>query len=75
MLETLSGKFESALRKLSGRAEISESNVRDAMEDVRTALLEADVHYDVVEGFVERTSAEAVAGGPGAPGGASPASR
>ena len=60
MLETLSGKFESALRKLSGQDQISEANVRDAMEDVRTALLEADVHYDVVEGFIERTRKQAL---------------
>ena len=51
MLGNLSEKFESALRKLSGQGKISESNVREAMDDVRTALLEADVHYEVVEQF------------------------
>ena len=53
MLGNLSEKFESALRKLSGQANISESNVREAMTDVRSALLEADVHYDVVESFTQ----------------------
>ncbi|MEX0654146.1 MAG: signal recognition particle receptor subunit alpha, partial [Phycisphaeraceae bacterium] len=52
MFGNLSDKFESALRKLSGQGKISESNVREAMDDVRTALLEADVHYEVVEQFV-----------------------
>ncbi|MEO0588189.1 MAG: signal recognition particle protein, partial [Planctomycetota bacterium] len=54
------GKFESALRSLSGRGKISESNVRDAMEQVREALLEADVHYEVVESFVEEVTQRAV---------------
>ena len=49
MLDTLSDRFNSAFRTLSGRGRISESNVREAMADVRTALLEADVHYDVVK--------------------------
>ncbi|MEM8737992.1 MAG: signal recognition particle protein [Planctomycetota bacterium] len=51
MFNNLSDKFEGALRKLSGRGKISESNVREAMEEVREALLEADVHYEVAESF------------------------
>lgn len=51
MLDALSDKFEIALKKLSGRGKISETNVREAMEQVRTALLEADVHFEVVEQF------------------------
>ncbi len=53
MLDALSDRLNGALRSLSGRGRISESNVRDAMRDVRTALLEADVHYDVVKGFCD----------------------
>jgi len=60
MLGNLSDKFENALRKLSGKAEISESNVRDAMDDVRTALLEADVHYQIAESFCERVLKDAM---------------
>ncbi len=60
MFGNLSDKFESALRKLSGQANISESNVREAMEDVRTALLEADVHYEVVEGFTREVQQRAL---------------
>lgn len=59
MLGNLSERFEGALRKLSGRGQISESNVRDAMDDVRTALLEADVHYEVVETFCDRVLEQA----------------
>ena len=51
MFETLSERFSSALRSLSGRGRISESNVREAMGEVRTALLEADVQQDVADAF------------------------
>ncbi|MEM9789231.1 MAG: signal recognition particle protein [Planctomycetota bacterium] len=60
MFGNLSEKFESALRSLSGKGKISESNVRDAMEQVREALLEADVHYEVVEAFVDEVTNQAV---------------
>lgn len=60
MFNNLSDKFEGALRKLSGRGKISESNVREAMEEVREALLEADVHYEVAESFCERVNQQAV---------------
>ena len=53
MLDALSDRLNSAFRSLSGRGRISEANVRDAMQDVRTALLEADVHYDVVKRFCD----------------------
>ncbi|WP_428388179.1 signal recognition particle protein [Mucisphaera sp.] len=54
MFGQLSDRFESALKRLSGQGKISASNVNEAMEDVRTALLEADVHYDVVASFCDR---------------------
>ncbi len=60
MFGNLSDKFESALRKLSGQSKISEANVRDSMEEVREALLEADVHYEVAEKFCERVLEQAV---------------
>jgi signal recognition particle subunit SRP54 len=60
MFTNLSDKFEGALRKLSGRGKISESNVREAMEEVRTALLEADAHYEVVEEFTEAVLEKAI---------------
>ena len=53
MFEALTDKFEGIFRKLSGRGRIAESNVKDAMGDVRQALLEADVHFKVVREFCE----------------------
>lgn len=53
MFDHLTDKFSGALRTLSGRGKISESNVREAMGEVRNALLEADVHYDVAKKFCD----------------------
>jgi signal recognition particle subunit SRP54 len=60
MFERLSEGFNSVLRRLSGQATLTESNVREAMEDVRVALLEADVHADVVNTFCEAVVRDAV---------------
>lgn len=60
MFDRLSEGFNTVFRKLSGKAEITEANVREAMADVETALLEADVQYDVVQRFCERVTQEAV---------------
>ena len=60
MLETLSERVNKAFRGLSGRGRISESNIRDAMRDVRTALLEADVHMDVAREFCEDVARDAL---------------
>ena len=60
MFERLSDGFNGVFRKLSGRAEITEANVREAMQDVENALLEADVHYDVAKAFCKRVLEDAV---------------
>ena len=60
MFDRLSDSFNGLFRKLSGKGAISESNVRDAMDDVRTALLEADVHVDVVDELCEKVLDDAV---------------
>ena len=60
MFDRLSDGFNNVFRKLSGRAEITESNVREAMADVETALLEADVHYDVAKKFCDRVVQDAI---------------
>jgi len=54
MFDRVSDGFNNVFRKLSGNAAISESNVREAMDEVRNALLEADVHYEVAERFCEQ---------------------
>jgi len=53
MFEALTERFGGVFRQLSGRGRITEQNVKDAMRDVRQALLEADVNYKVVREFCE----------------------
>ncbi len=60
MLERLSGKLSDIVRQLGGKAHISEQNVRDAIEEIKLALLEADVNLRVVRRFVNRMVEEAV---------------
>ena len=55
MFESLGEKFENLWRKLQGQGRITERNIEDALRDVRLALLEADVNFDVVRDFVERS--------------------
>lgn len=59
MFDRVSDGFNNVFRKLSGNAAISESNVREAMDEVRNALLEADVHYEVAERFCEQVLTDA----------------
>ena len=60
MFEALTEKFTDVFRKMSGRGRITEQNIKDAMREVRTALLEADVHYKVVRKFIEDVTHKAV---------------
>ena len=52
MFENLSERFQGVLKKLRGHGRISEGNVEGALNEVRLALLEADVNYKVVKDFV-----------------------
>src|SRR5947199_3952422 len=60
MLDSLQRKFSDVFRSLSGRGKISEENVREAMREVRTALLEADVNFKVVRDFTDSVLAQAI---------------
>ncbi|HEY7116173.1 MAG TPA: signal recognition particle protein [Tepidisphaeraceae bacterium] len=60
MLDTLTDKLGGVFRSLSGRGRISEENVREAMRDVRTALLEADVNFKVVREFTDTVLDKAI---------------
>jgi signal recognition particle subunit SRP54 len=60
MFDRISDSFSGALRKLSGSGTISESNVREAMDGVRNALLEADVQYQVAEAFCAKVLKDAL---------------
>src|SRR5580698_501699 len=59
MLDNLQRKLGDVFRGLSGRGHISEENIRDAMRDVRAALLEADVNVAVVKDFVQKVQEKA----------------
>ena len=60
MFDTLTDKFSGVFRSLSGRGRISEENIRQSMQDVRTALLEADVNLKVVNDFTEHVIEKAI---------------
>ncbi len=60
MFEHLSDRLNTAINTLSGRGRISEANVREAMADVRRALLEADVHLEVVQQFCDQVVQDAI---------------
>jgi signal recognition particle subunit SRP54 len=60
MLDTLTEKLSGVFRGLSGRGRISEENIREAMKEVRDALIEADVNFGVVREFTERAVQKAL---------------
>src|SRR3954454_20180879 len=60
MFDNLTDKLSGVFRGLSGRGKISEENVREAMKEVRTALLEADVSFKVVKDFTEAVVQKAI---------------
>ena len=53
MFDALSEKLSGVFRSIRGRGRVTESNVREALREVRTALLEADVNLDVARKFTE----------------------
>ncbi len=53
MFENLSDKLDSVFKKLRGHGKLNEKNIDEGLKEVRMALLEADVHYRVVKGFIE----------------------
>jgi signal recognition particle subunit SRP54 len=58
--ESLSEKLSATFKRLRGKGRLSESDIKEAMRDVRLALLEADVSYKVVKDFIARVSERAV---------------
>ncbi|MGL5066122.1 MAG: signal recognition particle protein [Microcoleus sp.] len=59
MFEALADRLESTWKKLRGQDKISESNIQDALKEVRRALLEADVNLQVVKTFIADVAAKA----------------
>jgi signal recognition particle subunit SRP54 len=60
MFESLSEKLQSAFKTVRGHGKLSEHNIKEALREVRMALLEADVNFRVVKDFVERIRVRAV---------------
>lgn len=59
MLEKITGTFSGIIKKISGKSTITEKNIEDAVEEIKMALLEADVNLRVVRRFVNSTIEEA----------------
>ncbi|MDA0378188.1 MAG: signal recognition particle protein [Bacteroidetes bacterium] len=60
MFDSLSDKLEGALRSLSGQGRITELNIAESMREIRRALLDADVNYQVAKDFTERIKEQAL---------------
>lgn len=60
MFENLSEKLNKTFKKLKGHGKLSESNIQEALKEVRLALLEADVNYKVVKKYIEDVRQRAV---------------
>lgn len=60
MFESLSDKFLGTIKKIKGQNRISESNIDEAIRDIRMALLEADVNFKVVKTFLDRVKEKAL---------------
>ena len=60
MLDFLSHAFKGTLGKISGKKILTKNNIQSALEEVKDALLEADVSYEVVEKFIEKAQDQCV---------------
>lgn len=60
MFDNLTERLSGALRKISGKATLTENNIEEALREVRRALLEADVALPVVKSFIDQVKLRAV---------------
>ncbi|NOX37831.1 MAG: signal recognition particle protein [Calditrichaeota bacterium] len=60
MLEDLTAKLETALKKIRGQGKLTEKNIADSLKEIRRALLEADVNYRVAKDFIDAVRQKAV---------------
>jgi len=60
MFESLSESLTSVFRKLSGKGKLSEANIEEGLQEVRRALLAADVSFKIVKDFIERVKTAAL---------------
>lgn len=60
MFTELTDKLELILKKLRGQGKLTESNIKEALKEVKRALLEADVNYKVVKDFITRVESKSI---------------
>lgn len=60
MFDSLSEKLQTVFQTLSGKGRVSENDVNEAMREVRLALLEADVNFNVVKTFVAKVKEQCI---------------
>ncbi|MFZ5966352.1 MAG: signal recognition particle protein [Bacillota bacterium] len=60
VFESLADKLQGALQKLKSKGKLTDNDVKEAMREVKLALLEADVNFKVVKDFIERVKTRAV---------------
>lgn len=60
MFEYMGDRLSNAIKNIKGMGRITEENISDAMREIRTALLEADVNYEVVKEFVKNVKEKAL---------------
>lgn len=58
--ESLSERFQRALKKIRGQSRLTEANMDEMLKEVRVALLEADVNFKVVKEFIEQVKQKAI---------------
>lgn len=60
MLDNLGSRFQEIFKKVKGHGKLSESNIKDALKEVKMSLLEADVNYKVVKDFTAKIQEKAI---------------
>ena len=60
MLDSLGSRFQDIVKKIKGNGKLTETNISDALREVRLALLEADVNYQVAKEFVNNVKEKAL---------------
>ncbi len=60
MLDNLGSRFQEVFKKVRGHGKLSESNIKDALKEVKMSLLEADVNYKVVKDFTAKIQEKAI---------------
>lgn len=60
MLDNLGSRFQEVFKKVRGHGKLSESNIKEALREVKMSLLEADVNYKVVKDFTNKIQEKAI---------------